>query len=959
MIRLDHRSRASTTSKDRDGKEDLLKRSKSRQRRRSASWDVYMKEGSTRAELKRDAMQTEYRNNKAKYPVSKSSKERLASSPIYEKESKHEKNIKNDNTKESKEDAYQAISGGRLNGSKLYHDDDEKKKGWIRGTKSTSSVKTIVQRFNHKGMEKTSVRTQNVRESTGRIPKSALSTNVLSQIKSKRQDYDNVENIKPPSRSDDHGTAHLASSTPTTPREPPKNTTLIGSRHKAMKTSVESTEPRPNLTKLGWNCDECGNAHDARRPFCVVCGAKSRSGTHDEMGEPKSSNEDPRNNQNASSGEFSDKPKLVMQSLTTNPEAWRCGSCGNVNENGRKSCMNCGNDNMIPVKTTMSSTVFSSRQPIKGPSEDVTTVASEAGASASSYLRKPRMISPISIGNETGGHTRNLSYSRQEEYPRTIRNHSDVNVVPQTTIPQPSNFYTGKQAWKDIESDQHQSSSIHSVHATPDSWECNYCKLNNTSSGPFCCHCGQNRNNNVTTVAFTKQRELARYNDDNNSMSPRKDYLQYTPRDVIQHTAWKCRCLHINDEKRKFCERCGGANPAVKFNQTPAVIDNEVFVTPLLQQNSAWQCSSCFNLNEFQAPRCHFCGETKATMANYDSISITSSIQSSSRSQQFIRPEYGKKEWACKSCYNYNLSNSGFCSQCGAKRILDDDKDLRNLGINGSMERRGDNGYFNRPEVIPLRTHVSDPSGSVEEYIPQEVRIDRAHERFQNSNFQRKYPNNRPSDLQQETQQQQTDSRQNHVNTGDYGNVHKNETHSVHSVDEPHIRNNTMISSLKNRGEENRGSLMPVTTSKSRTFTPNNNPCTTPNSQIPKSALSLSVLADISSGKATLKKAPKESKKEEATNLLSQIKQGKNLKSVKERMSDDRTPQKNARPMTILDQIKSGPKLKKVDKTHATPVSSREVDNLSALGSIFARRKILVGSKQDSARSDFDSDEWS
>lgn len=35
------------------------------------------------------------------------------------------------------------------------------------------------------------------------------------------------------------------------------------------------------------------------------------------------------------------------------------------------------------------------------------------------------------------------------------------------------------------------------------------------------------------------------------------------------------------------------------------------------------------------------------------------------------------------------------------------------------------------------------------------------------------------------------------------------------------------------------------------------------------------------------------------------------------------------------------------------------VDNLSALGSIFARRKILVGSKQDSARSDFDSDEWS
>jgi hypothetical protein len=34
-------------------------------------------------------------------------------------------------------------------------------------------------------------------------------------------------------------------------------------------------------------------------------------------------------------------------------------------------------------------------------------------------------------------------------------------------------------------------------------------------------------------------------------------------------------------------------------------------------------------------------------------------------------------------------------------------------------------------------------------------------------------------------------------------------------------------------------------------------------------------------------------------------------------------------------------------------------NNSSALGSIFARRKILVGSKQDSAKSEFDSEEWS
>ncbi len=82
--------------------------------------------------------------------------------------------------------------------------------------------------------------------------------------------------------------------------------------------------------------------------------------------------------------------------------------------------------------------------------------------------------------------------------------------------------------------------------------------------------------------------------------------------------------------------------------------------------------------------------------------------------------------------------------------------------------------------------------------------------------------------------------------------------------------------------------------------------------QIPKSALSASVLSDISSGMKVLKSPPPTSKPKEAPSLLSQIRDGTTLKNVKERARNAEQPP--SRPISVLDQIRAAPKLKKITR---------------------------------------------
>jgi membrane protease subunit (stomatin/prohibitin family) len=873
--------------------------------------------GEKSRESRRNGQQTGYRD-KSKHPVS-DERVALSTSPTYVRESKHEKQIKNGNSKEhSKEDGHREITRGRLKESNRYYDAGENMNGLKNNeTKSTSSVKKIVQRFNHKGMEETSARVTNIREGRGRIPKCALDKNVLSQIKSIRQDYDTSENVKAVAQH--HNGKHLAD---TAARETRDDSVPLEGRDKDLKTSIDTSASKLSPIQQRWNCDKCGSANNSKGPFCVVCGGKSRNGNRGETGDPKINHVAPPNNQYRSSDEKFAKAQISLRSPTMNPEAWRCGSCGNVNENSRKSCVNCGNEKMFPSQTNMN--YSTSDILIKGTGgEDALVASSETETSG--HLRRPRTISPMTVGNETRGDIGAiLSYTPREDYPPSFRDHGDVDVAQLTISPKSSTFH-GQRAWNKTESDQNL--SILSNMSTPAaSWLCNFCKIINTSSGPFCCQCGQNRNNNnVTTngLAFVKQQEAVRDFDSNNSVSSRNDFSRCSPRDFMQATVWKCRCLHVNDLTRKFCERCRGANPASTFHQN-MVVENDNFAAPLVQ-NHMWECSSCLRLNESQRSRCQFCGEIKTMMAHNDSISVSSSLQS--RTQKVNKPvEHVEKEWVCKSCSSYNFKDRKFCMNCGAKRILDENKDLKNVGTAASTRR--DEGYFSQSNIMP-RPIASYPTSSAQDYRSQELKmaIDGPYEQCQNyENHRYLSQNNQQRDQRHETRQMQMHEGQYRVNRADSDRVHTSTTQSVRSVDhgEPQNMNTSLILPQKGqKDKENSGPMMRKTNMESYT-TPQNNPFNDRNnSRIPKSALSLSVLADISSGKATLKKAVVESNKEEATTLLSQIKKGKNLKSVKGKMCDDRSPRKNDRPMTILDQIKSGPKLKKVEKSNPSN-SSRE-----------------------------------
>lgn len=141
----------------------------------------------------------------------------------------------------------------------------------------------------------------------------------------------------------------------------------------------------------------------------------------------------------------------------------------------------------------------------------------------------------------------------------------------------------------------------------------------------------------------------------------------------------------------------------------------------------------------------------------------------------------------------------------------------------------------------------------------------------------------------------------------------------------------------------------------------------------PRSALSKGLLSDISSGTKVLKQskdAPEQTKKPKANkplSIISQIQNGKALKSVNDRKNAE--PPKPKRPISVLDQIKAPPRpLKKVERIAneeakaSASANGNGNGNNTAIESIIARRQ-FYGSNRSSSnmasdRSGYDSEEW-
>ena len=414
--------------------------------------------------------------------------------------------------------------------------------------------------------------------------------------------------------------------------------------------SVQSIKNSVSTPTQTWRCNSCSNVNDGGRPSCANCGVAlphmkmaalpdpnllqvRQVDPSDQLAAMQHSNMHSALAGNISRPSHSDHKENCIQHHITSSSAqdrsvtaWRCGSCSNINDKSRLSCMNCGVE-AIPS--------------LKGRGDDV----------PSNEDQVQRVMLAGGIHNGTAGININATSRIEEQrevrqtfqnkpYPSNQRNDpfghqaTGSTVVTIQSQGSPDRLHNTSHSPLPVKNGSHSPFPVRigrhfktqdsgNAFATSEkSWTCLECHSRNMNSGPFCTSCG------------TKA-----------GVSSKTSHQSFPINNMP--ILWNCgQCAHANDDEHKFCKQCGSN----RMNNLSLPAAGQI----------SYSCSSCRNITGRDG--CRHCGyNVQSTQQEYSEKTQNSiSVEPGTFAQPML--------WRCV-CSHTNESRRPFCERCGAKAI--------------------------------------------------------------------------------------------------------------------------------------------------------------------------------------------------------------------------------------------------------------------------------------------------